>query len=199
MLKPLTVIISSLLLAACTVGPAYQRPDSPLPNQFDQASTEASEQSIGTGVWQAFADPALDRLLDRVLAENTSIAQAFARWEEVRALRPRPVAAVHVVGGVVGEEPALALPVEDRARVAEGGGGLGGRGLLEGDRVGDGDRVDDAEGLGQRDRVDGKGVAFLRPGGSHAPRGRRGEREAQDEGAAGAESCLARCLYDSLR
>lgn len=87
MLKPLTVIISSLLLAACTVGPAYQRPDSPLPNQFDQANTEASQQDIGTGVWQAFGDPALDRLVARVLADNTSIAQAFARWEEVRALR----------------------------------------------------------------------------------------------------------------
>lgn len=87
MLKPLTAIISAVLLAACTVGPNYQRPDAPLPTQFDQASEAASADGIGTGVWQAFGDPALDRLLARVLADNTSIAQAFARWEEVRALR----------------------------------------------------------------------------------------------------------------
>ena len=58
-----------------------------LPQQFDQTSVEAAGLKVSTGVWQAFADPELDALIERALQANTSIAQAAARLAETRALR----------------------------------------------------------------------------------------------------------------
>lgn len=87
MRKPLSIAIAALWLGACTVGPDYVRPDTDLPAQFDQASTEASRSAPATGVWQAFGDAELDALIARALEANTTIAQAAARYEETRALR----------------------------------------------------------------------------------------------------------------
>lgn len=82
----LALALSAALLAGCTVGPAYVRPDVPLPAEFDQASSPQTAGAPGTAVWQAFDDPALDGLIARTLVANTSIAQARARFEETRAL-----------------------------------------------------------------------------------------------------------------
>ena len=79
-------VATALLLAGCTVGPTYVRPDVPLPAAFDQANSEQAATGPGTAVWQAFDDPALDALIARTLEANTSIAQAKARFEETRAL-----------------------------------------------------------------------------------------------------------------
>ncbi|HET9482983.1 MAG TPA: TolC family protein, partial [Xanthomonadales bacterium] len=85
MRKPLVAF--AVLLAGCTVGPDYVRPDAALPEQFDQASSEATAAPVGTRVWQAFGEPELDALIARALAANTTIRQAHARFEETRALR----------------------------------------------------------------------------------------------------------------
>lgn len=93
----LALAVTVALLAGCTVGPQHLRPEVPLPAGFDQASREqtaANPQGVasepaspsGTAVWQAFDDPALDALLERALAANTTIAQAEARLAETRAL-----------------------------------------------------------------------------------------------------------------
>ena len=82
----LGLAIATALLGGCTVGPAYVRPDMPLPAEFDQASSHQTAGTPGTAVWQAFGDPALDALIARTLDANTSIAQARARFEETRAL-----------------------------------------------------------------------------------------------------------------
>ena len=79
-------IVGALLLAGCTVGPAYVRPDVALPAAFDQADAGPQVGAHGSAVWRAFDDPALDALIERTLAANTSIAQARARFEETRAL-----------------------------------------------------------------------------------------------------------------
>src|SRR5687767_14061724 len=82
-----SALCAALLLAGCTVGPDYVRPDAPLPTTFDQASAEAAAAPVQTRVWQAFGDAELDALIARALAANTTIAQARARFEETRALR----------------------------------------------------------------------------------------------------------------
>jgi len=74
------------LLAACTVGPRYVQPDTPLPAGFDQASTEAATQPAGSRLWAAFGSPELDSLIARALEANTTIAQAAAKFAETRAL-----------------------------------------------------------------------------------------------------------------
>lgn len=82
----LGLAIATAVLAGCTVGPTYVRPEVPLPAEFDQASSHQTAGTPGTAVWQAFGDPALDALIARTLDANTSIAQARARFEETRAL-----------------------------------------------------------------------------------------------------------------
>ena len=85
--KPLALFIAAALLAGCTVGPAYVRPEPAMPAQFDQGSTEAAAAPAQTLVWKAFGDAELDALIERALAANTTIAQTAARFEETRALR----------------------------------------------------------------------------------------------------------------
>jgi outer membrane protein, multidrug efflux system len=82
-----SALAAALLLAGCTVGPDYVRPEAPLPGAFDQASAEAAAAPVQTRVWQAFGDAELDALIARALAANTTIAQARARFDETRALR----------------------------------------------------------------------------------------------------------------
>lgn len=74
------------LAAACTVGPRYHRPETPLPAGFDQASAEAASQPPAPKLWAAFGSPELDALIARSLEANTTIAQAAARLAETRAL-----------------------------------------------------------------------------------------------------------------
>lgn len=87
MLKPLVLAVSMALLAGCTVGPEYVKPDAPLPAQFDQAVEQAKAQPAQTRVWEAFGDAQLNALIARALEANTTIAQAAARFDETRALR----------------------------------------------------------------------------------------------------------------
>ncbi len=74
-------------LSACTVGPKYVKPDTPLPTRFDQAPSTAENQASESALWSAFNDPTLNTLLVRAQQENRSIAQATARLRETRALR----------------------------------------------------------------------------------------------------------------
>ena len=83
--KALTLAVAAALLAGCTVGPNYVRPEIALPETFDQARETQAAEVPGTAVWSAFNDPALDALIARTLEANTSIAQAQARFEETRA------------------------------------------------------------------------------------------------------------------
>jgi multidrug efflux system outer membrane protein len=74
------------LLAACTVGPRYDEPETPMPARFDQAATEAAAEPAGSGLWAGFGSTELDELIARALEANTTIAQANARLAENRAL-----------------------------------------------------------------------------------------------------------------
>ncbi len=85
-----------VVLSGCTVGPRYVKPDSPVPEKFDQAqgaeAVGAAKASMPTtttesALWSAFNDPALSALIARAQQENKSIAQAAARLRETRALR----------------------------------------------------------------------------------------------------------------
>jgi len=74
------------LVAACTVGPRHQVPDTPLPARFDQAVAEAAQQPAGSRLWAGFGSAELNALIARALEANTTIAQAAARLAETRAL-----------------------------------------------------------------------------------------------------------------
>ncbi|MEO7742576.1 MAG: efflux transporter outer membrane subunit [Usitatibacter sp.] len=76
------LLVSALLLGACTVGPDYRRPEVELPKDFAvaQASVPASERW-----WAVFRDPVLDKLLEEGLAHNRDLRAGAERIEQARA------------------------------------------------------------------------------------------------------------------
>ncbi len=81
-----SLLVAPLLLAGCTVGPDYERPQISVPGQF----AEAAQQSTGNEAdlanwWTGFGDAQLSELVDRALAQNLDVETAAARIREARA------------------------------------------------------------------------------------------------------------------
>ncbi|MGR6327543.1 efflux transporter outer membrane subunit [Sphingomonas sp. XXL09] len=85
-------MLGAVALAGCTVGPNYTPPAAAVPPAFvgPQAGVQAARQADVTHWWRAFADPQLDRLVDRALKDSPDIAIAAAR---VRQARTQEIAA----------------------------------------------------------------------------------------------------------
>ena len=86
--KTFAVLLGALSIGACTtVGPDYERPDSPLPPNWYQDELAAFDVSPEARVrwWQALEDPVLDRLIERAQAQNDSLKIAALRVLESRA------------------------------------------------------------------------------------------------------------------
>ena len=73
------------VLAGCTLGPNYQRPDIRSPAAFQYEPKDAA-QTADTLWWQQFQDPVLDQLITEALAHNTNIQIAAANVEQAAAL-----------------------------------------------------------------------------------------------------------------
>ncbi|MBO9602700.1 MAG: efflux transporter outer membrane subunit [Novosphingobium sp.] len=81
-MRLLPALLACAALSACTVGPDYHRPEVALTPAY------AAPAEIGTADaqwWHGFGDPLLDRIVDRVLAQNLDIAAAGARITQARA------------------------------------------------------------------------------------------------------------------
>jgi multidrug efflux system outer membrane protein len=74
-----------LLLAACNLGPDYQRPELEIPAQF--RATPATEAAAwpATDWWRGFNSPELDQLIDEARAQNFDIQAAIARVKQADA------------------------------------------------------------------------------------------------------------------
>lgn len=73
------------LLAGCAVGPDYERPSVDVGQSW--AEPLANDASPAAQWWRYFADPTLDRLVERAQANNLEVRQALSRVAEARALR----------------------------------------------------------------------------------------------------------------
>jgi len=86
-LLPIAVV---LLLAGCTLGPDYVRPDIDTPPVFKEAAPwkEATPQDgVPRGKWwEVYGDPVLNRLEDEATVANQALAAAFARVTQARAI-----------------------------------------------------------------------------------------------------------------
>jgi multidrug efflux system outer membrane protein len=85
----LTVAFSFLLLAGCTVGPNYKRPQVSIPEQWTVApahgtSTKPLERDEW---WSSFQDSKLDSLIERAVGRNLDLKLALERVQEARAAR----------------------------------------------------------------------------------------------------------------
>lgn len=88
--KPIAVALSAaLLLAGCTVGPDYVRPDSTLPEQHKEAAANATESTTAAPInaewWTLFNDATLNQLVEQALAANQDLQAAIARLEASEA------------------------------------------------------------------------------------------------------------------
>jgi multidrug efflux system outer membrane protein len=95
--RPWVIACLGAVLAACTVGPQYSRPDSAAPAGFDQATADPSvpaelgvqyaEAAVDSALWHSFGDPVLLALIERASAANRDLAATAARLNEARAIR----------------------------------------------------------------------------------------------------------------
>jgi len=83
-------MITPLLLAACTIGPDYQRPKTLARFEFKElkAWTQARprDNKIPNNWWRLFNDPYLNGLASQVTLANQTIAQAEAQYRQAQAL-----------------------------------------------------------------------------------------------------------------
>ena len=87
MKKALAPLLAALLVAGCTVGPDYKRPDQAVPENHRGLAGPASPESLADLTWwQVFKDPALQSLVSEALKNNRNLAVAAARVAESRAL-----------------------------------------------------------------------------------------------------------------
>jgi outer membrane protein, multidrug efflux system len=78
-------------LAACSVGPAYKRPDIALPTQWHDPSSPETSNREGSDIWptsawwQGFGSAKLDELIAEAQRSNDDLAVAIARVQEADA------------------------------------------------------------------------------------------------------------------
>jgi len=73
------------LLAGCTIGPDYRRPEVDLPDSFRYAEEDAG-RAADAGWWRQFGDPVLDGLIDNALAGSKDLKIATANVEQAAAI-----------------------------------------------------------------------------------------------------------------
>ena len=74
----------ALLLAGCSMAPAYQRPAITAPAAFKEAPWQPAGSDVAPSGkwWEAFGDPALNGLEDRIDKGNFTLAAASARYQQ---------------------------------------------------------------------------------------------------------------------
>jgi len=84
MRKSSALLLAAALLAGCTFGPDYRRPqvDTPATYLYEPAAVEA----VNAQWWKQFGDPVLDQLISEALANNKSVKIAAANVEQAAAI-----------------------------------------------------------------------------------------------------------------
>ena len=90
---PFLASLGALLLAGCAMGPDYQRPATPVPEAYDNPTTDQTNQwkvaepadgKPRGSWWQSFGDAELNHLEVEAAASNQDLKSALARFEEAR-------------------------------------------------------------------------------------------------------------------
>ncbi|HZV65250.1 MAG TPA: efflux transporter outer membrane subunit [Telluria sp.] len=84
--RALLAAAGALLLSACAAGPDYLAPRAAMPAAFPHAAANKGAPPAFDAWWSAFHDPALDRIIERALAQNLDLAAALARVDQARAV-----------------------------------------------------------------------------------------------------------------
>jgi multidrug efflux system outer membrane protein len=83
----LVPLLAALVLAGCASVPVPESHAMPAtPAAFSSASTATQAPATQGGWWHIFGDPALDGLVDRAMANSTTVQSAAARLAQARAI-----------------------------------------------------------------------------------------------------------------
>ena len=90
--------LAAVLLAGCSMAPAYQPPQTSAPAEYKEvAGWTAAQPADATprgNWWEAFNDPVLNDLETRAEQASPTLAAALARYDQARAAtaprHPRP-------------------------------------------------------------------------------------------------------------
>ncbi|WP_414448272.1 efflux transporter outer membrane subunit [Burkholderia sp. 22PA0099] len=112
-------LLATLLLAGCMVGPDYHRPEVAMAERYHAGDGLAAVSGDSTADlarwWTGFDDPALTRIIDRVLAQNLDLAAAQARVVQARAAAGEAATAWlpqgSLDGSIVHEHQSLVSPL----------------------------------------------------------------------------------------
>ena len=80
--KNLVALFLSVSLAACTMAPDYERPETGAQETWSAGQRDGMNVTADTAWWTAFGDPELSLLMQVALANNLDIEQALARVEQ---------------------------------------------------------------------------------------------------------------------
>lgn len=85
--RALAPLAATLLLTACSLLPAYERPAAPVPAQWPDATENRSGAPMASDLaWQDFfADPTLNHLIETALTHNRDLRVAVLNIEQARA------------------------------------------------------------------------------------------------------------------
>jgi multidrug efflux system outer membrane protein len=85
-LGSIALVLATIAVGACTVGPNYARPEMAPPNQFRFVAAPVQAQSLADAPWwDVFDDKVLQELIRLAVANNLDLRIALARVEEARA------------------------------------------------------------------------------------------------------------------
>jgi len=79
-----TVVLGLLFVAGCAMGPDYERPETAMPEAFEQV-TDSGPSIANLNWWELFGDEQLNSLVRIALEQNRDMLIAVSRIEEARA------------------------------------------------------------------------------------------------------------------
>src|SRR6266481_6188174 len=86
--------ILALALAACAVGPDYQRPEAAVSAAYKEAVgwkvAEPRDEASRGNWWEIFGDPKLSALIESIDMSNQNVLLAEARFRPARSAAPPP-------------------------------------------------------------------------------------------------------------
>ena len=91
-LRPLVAASVAMVLAGCAVGPDYRSPRTVTADQWHElpqtgVRVESPDAPSLAAWWTTLNDPQLNEFIERALAENKTVKQAYARVVQARAQR----------------------------------------------------------------------------------------------------------------
>jgi len=84
MSRRISLMVFVAFMSGCTLGPDYERPETAMPESFEQATDEGPSMA-NLDWWELFGNEQLNQLIGIALEQNKDMAIAVSRIEEARA------------------------------------------------------------------------------------------------------------------